>query len=100
MEHDAIERDKEGVTQSAKQERKHRATYATDKRNGGYLIRVQGPYPEKFAGREVPVTTKAGKEHAETLVRLIWTGNDENTGEKVSLYTFAPKPREQEELAF
>lgn len=78
--------------------RKHRATYATDKRNGGYLIRVVGPTAEKFAGREVPVTTRAGAEHQEKLSRLIWTGADEETGEPVALYKFEPKPREREEV--
>lgn len=84
------------------QERKHRATYARDNRNGGYLIRVQGPYPEKFAGREVPVVLKSGKEHAEKLDKLIWTGADKDSGERVALYSFVAKPRDdgQEELAF
>jgi len=81
---------------------KHRATYARDNRNGGYLIRVAGPYPEKFAGRQVPVTTRSGKEHLETLSRLIWTGNDKETSDRVALYAFVAKPRadETEELAF
>jgi hypothetical protein len=75
----------------------HRATYATDKRNGGYLIRVVGPYPEKFAGEEVPVTTKAGTVHAEKLIRLIWTGADLESGERVALYKFESRPREEQE---
>jgi len=94
---EAIEREAiqaEGSAEKPKSERRHRATYATDKRNGGYLIRVQGPTAEKFAGREVPVTLKSGREHNEKLTRLIWTGNDAETGEKVSLYAFAAKPRE------
>lgn len=89
------------ATPAAKPERKHRATYARDNKNGGYLIRVQGQYPEKFAGREVPVVLKSGKEHAEKLGRLIWTGADKDTGERVALYTFEAKPRDtQEEVAF
>lgn len=80
--------------------RQHRATYATDKRNGGYMVRVVGPYPERFAGREVPVNTKAGSEHVEKLTRLVWTGTDKETGEKVALYKFEPKPQEQEEIQF
>lgn len=80
----------------------HKATYATDKKKGGYLIRIAGPYPEKFAGREVPVTTKAGAQHAEKLVRLIWSGADTETGERVALYTFESKPRGEdvEQLTF
>lgn len=80
--------------------RKHRATYATDKRNGGYLVRVSGPTAGAFAGRVVPVNTKAGGEHLETLVRLVWSGNDLQTGEPVALYTFASKPRDTEQTAF
>jgi hypothetical protein len=77
-------------------ERKHKATYATDKRNGGYLVRISGPYPEMFAGREVPVTMKSGEEHSEKLVRLIWTGVDKESGDRVSLYKFESKPRVEE----
>lgn len=82
-------------------DRQHRATYATDKRAGGYLIRVVGPRCEAFAGREVPVTTKANTEHMEKLTRIVWTGNDKETGERVALYKFEAKPREpQEEIPF
>lgn len=81
--------------------RQHKATYATDKRNGGYLIRVEGPNAEKFVGREVPVTLKNGNENPEKLTRLIWSGKDKETGNNVSLYKFEPKPREkQEEISF
>lgn len=76
--------------------RLHRATYATDKRNGGYLIRVQGPYPEMFAGREVPVTRRDGTESTESLERLIWSGTDEESGQRVALYKFVAKPREDD----
>lgn len=77
--------------------RKHKATYARDKRKGGYLIRVAGPYPEMFAGREVPVTTRSGDEHNEQLDALIWTGTDEQSGERVALYSFIAKPREEDQ---
>jgi len=80
----------------------HKATYATDKRNGGYLIRVAGPNAEKFAGRSVPVTLRSGDQHDEKLERLIWTGLDSESGEKVALYKFESKPREdvEDELPF
>jgi chaperone required for assembly of F1-ATPase len=88
-------------TQAAPRKRLHRATYATDKRNGGYLIRVTGPTPNVFAGRTVPVTTKAQTEHLEELLRLVWSGADKETGEMVALYTFKSKPREpQAEVEF
>lgn len=80
--------------------RQHRATYATDKRAGGYLIRVAGPRPDAFTGRTIPVNTKNGAEHSEKLVRLIWTGTDPTTGEKVALYKFESRPRETEEIPF
>lgn len=83
--------------------RLHKATYATDKRKGGYLIRIAGPYPEMFAGREVPVVTKDDKEHTEKLTRLIWTGPDAENGGRVALYAFESKPRsdaDREEVAF
>ena len=80
--------------------RLHRATYARDKKNGGYLVRVAGPTANGFAGREVPVTMLDGTEHPEKLVRLIWTGIDTGeyggtAGQPIALYTFAAKPREQ-----
>lgn len=72
----------------------HKATYARDKRKGGYLIRVAGPYPEKFAGREVPVTTRDGEVHTEKLVALIWSGVDDESGGNVALYSFESRPPE------
>lgn len=82
-------------------ERKHKASYSRDRKKGGYLIRVVGPTPDRFAGREVPVTLKDGSEHPETLNALVWSGPEkdaetgEETGRKVALYTFTPKPREE-----
>lgn len=76
----------------------HRATYARDNRNGGYLIRVEGPNAPRFAGREVPVTMRDGGSHKEHLKGLIWSGNDKESGKPVALYSFEAKPREQEEL--
>lgn len=81
--------------------RTHRATYARDKRKGGYLIRVVGPYSNRFAGRVVPVTMKDGSEQEEALERLIWSGTDNETHEPCTLYSFVAKPRdEQDEIPF
>ena len=80
--------------------RAHKATYATDKRNGGYLIRVAGPQASKFAGREVPVTLKNDTEHTEKLTTLVWAGKDTETGQPVALYRFEPKPREEVDAEF
>lgn len=75
----------------------HRATYARDKKKGGYLVRVEGPHAAKFAGREVPVTRKDGSSDPETLDGLIWSGIDEESGKPVALYSFVAKPKEQDD---
>lgn len=74
--------------------RAHKATYATDKRKGGYLIRVIGPKANAFVGRLVPVTRKDNTETEEKLARLIWSGKDEETGAPVALYSFEPRPKD------
>jgi hypothetical protein len=79
----------------AKKERRHKATYATDKRKGGYLIRVEGPESNAFGGREVPVSTRDGVEHMERLTKLVWTGLDGESGKAVTLYNFESRPREE-----
>ncbi len=81
--------------------RLHKATYARDKKKGGYLIRVAGPSAAQFAGRKVPVSTLDGSEHDETLLRMIWSGVDTGehggtVGQPIALYTFESKPREPE----
>jgi hypothetical protein len=82
--------------------RAHKATYATDKRKGGYLVRVEGPNAAAFVGRDVPVTLKNGEEHPERLERLIWSGNDAESGKPVALYAFASRPRDvdKDEIPF
>jgi len=74
--------------------RQHRASYATDKRNGGYLVRVEGPRAGDFVGREVPVTRLDRSENTEKLVRLIWKGVDKETASPCALYKFEPRPRD------
>ena len=80
----------------------HKATYAKDKHRGGYIIRVQGPNANRFAGRVVPVEQKNGDVNNEKLVDLIWTGKDDDSGQPVSLYNFEAKPKNEnlEELPF
>lgn len=86
--------------------RKHKATYATDKRNGGYLVRVVGPNATLFAGQDVPVTTRDDSEHKERLLRLVWSGTDlgtpdrPGTGQPCALYTFQSKPKEKKDVEF
>lgn len=75
--------------------RLHRATFARDKRKGGYIIRVEGPTAESFAGREIPVTMKDGKERMEKVDALLWMGVDQRNGSKVALYSFTQKPRDK-----
>lgn len=91
------------VNQSEKAKRQHRATYARDKRKGGYLIRITGPHADRFAGRTVPVTRRDNSESEEKLEALIWSGVDEDTNGPVALYAFEPRPRDaesEEELPF
>lgn len=82
--------------------RLHRATFAKDKRMGGYLIRVAGPQSNRFAGRTVPVTLKDGGEQDEILTELVWSGKDQESGENVTLYKFQKKERSEidDEIAF
>lgn len=75
--------------------RLHKASYARDKRKGGYLIRVSGPTAGEFAGRVVPVTRMDGSESDEKLDGLIWTGMDEQTQQPVALYSFEPRPKDE-----
>lgn len=78
----------------------HKATYARDKRLGGYLIRVEGPHANRFTGRDVPVTRRNGTESTETLEDLIWSGVDDESGKPVALYHFAQQAKEPDEVAF
>lgn len=83
-----------------KTQRQHKATYARDKKKGGWLVRVEGPNASRFADRHVPVTMFSGDEHTEHLQTLIWGGVDEKTGKNVALYTFEAKPKEEEKVEF
>jgi len=87
---------------NAAPKRSHRATYGRDKRKGGYIVRVEGPNCTRFAGRTVPVTLKNGGETEATLDSLIWSGNDQETGKPVAMYSMVAKPpsEEQEEIPF
>lgn len=79
--------------------RKHKATFATDKRNPGqYLIRIEGPTASAFAGREVPVTRKDDTETIERLTKCIWSGVDDNSGKPVALYKFEAKPKDTDDV--
>lgn len=81
---------------AAPPKRQHKATYAADKRKGGYLVRVEGPHAAEFVGREVPVTRRDDTESMEKLTRLIWTGTDEETNKPCALYAFEAKPKDAE----
>lgn len=73
----------------------HKATYARDKKKGGYLVRVTGPNASKFAGREVPVTRMDDSVETEKLTALIWSGTDTETSKPVALYSFEARPRDE-----
>jgi hypothetical protein len=86
----------------------HRATYSRDKLNGGYIIRVIGPYANMFAGRTVPVYRQGEADPSnEKLDRLVWSGVDDGTynrddaGKPVALYTFEAHERmDRDEIPF
>jgi len=92
--------------------REHKATFAADKRNGGFCVRIIGPHANKFSGKIVPVTKRDDTETLEQLDRVVWTGIDTGvpakdgkpaivgTGKPVALYTFIPKPAVDDEILF
>lgn len=98
--------------ETAAPKREHKATYATDKEKGGYLVRVIGPKANKFGERftkgddgkpiahrrEIPVTRKDNSENPETLGKLIWSGKDQDTGAPVALYDIYKKPKAEKAL--
>lgn len=92
------------VKQGAK--RLHKATYARDKRNGGYLVRVIGPHANAFGGKIVPVLKRDDSESEEALDVVVWSGTDTGTptqpgtGKPVALYTFTQKPKGAAEVEF
>lgn len=87
--------------------RQHKATYAADKKKGGYLVRVIGPHAAEFVGRTVPVTRRDDTESEEKLTRLIWSGKDDGTpdnpgtGKPAALYAFEATPKDaKDEIPF
>lgn len=83
------------MSEPEKKKRQHRATFARDKRAGGYMIRVEGPMANRFEGREVPVTRRDNSESVEKLTNLVWSGDDEETGNPVALYKFEAKKKDE-----
>jgi hypothetical protein len=74
--------------------RRHRATFATDNIEGGYMVRIEGPDCAKFAKRTgIPVTRFDGSETAIDLKNLVWSGNDLESGKPVALYKIVKHPR-------
>lgn len=86
--------------------REHKATYARDKINGGYLVRVIGPHANRFGGKIVPVVKRDDSESQEALENVVWSGIDtgttENpgTGKPVALYTFTQKAKGGDDILF
>lgn len=81
---------------------KHRATYTKSKTTGEYLIRIVGPDAVHATGETIPVSTKSGDIHMETLGELVSQGIDdwigpgyEPSGQPFALYRFDRKPREK-----
>lgn len=91
------------VTPIEPNKRQHRATFATDNIEGGYMVRVEGPNADKFAKRTIPVTRFNGEETNIELKSMTWTGPDKVTGAKVALYKIVKHPRvkvDAESVAF
>lgn len=90
---------------------KHRATWAKDRQNGGYNVRVVGPMANRFGARkvkdedgketivyrDVPVTLKNGSQRMVKLGDVLWTGKDEDTGLPVALYSHIPDTVEEDQ---
>jgi hypothetical protein len=60
-----------------------------------WFIRVVGPHAGRFAGRDIPVARKDGSEETEKLIKLIWQGDDRDTGKPVAIYEFVAKPKQE-----
>lgn len=104
---DQDEQEAQDAPASSTKPGQHAAAYSRDKRNGGYIVRIHGPYANRFAGREVPVKTSAGEVTMERLTTLLHTGIDEGKynaslkGVPYALYAFEARPKaQQEEIPF
>jgi hypothetical protein len=85
----------------SKDGRKHRATYARDKRQGGYMVRIVGPHAADFrVGQFVPVTRMDGSEAMEQLNGLVWKGTDEESSQPCALHQMVKRARAEQELEF
>lgn len=81
--------------------RAHKATYARDKRQGGYLVRITGPRAKEFrVGQYVPVTRMDGSENMEQLNGLVWQGTDEDTSAPCALYQMTKRARAVDAIEF
>lgn len=78
----------------SKDGRRHRATYAKDKYERGYNIRVVGPDAWKMGRRWLPVTRMDGSEAMEFTLERLWKGTDDETGQPVALFALYKQPRE------
>lgn len=73
--------------------RSHRATFSRDKYEGGYNVKVVGPAAKRMEGRWVPVTKKDDSEEMRYLLRLVFGGTDDDTGQPMAIYKCWAEPR-------
>lgn len=91
----------------SKDGRTHKATYAKDRKEGGYNLRVIGPHAKKMGRRWLPVTRFDGSENMEYALDIIWSGTDDGTEDRpgtglpVALFSMWKAPKEeQDEIPF
>jgi hypothetical protein len=77
--------------------RTHKATWAKDKYERGYNIRVIGANAWKMGNRWLPVTRMDESESMEFAMERIWKGVDDDTGKPVALFAAYRKPRQAED---
>ena len=84
----------------SKDGRRHKATFAKDKYERGYNIRVEGPRAHEFAQKWVPVTRIDGSETMEFCLERLWKGTSDDSGQPVALFSLYKKPRDADEIPF
>ena len=84
----------------SKDGRKHKATFAKDKYERGYNVRIVGPRAAEFSQKWVPVTRMDGGESMEFCLERLWKGMDDDTKQPVALFSLYKKPRDQDEIPF
>jgi len=68
----------------------YKATYATNKRHGGWFLRIECK-PDKYPSSPIITVSKKDDSTAQVLpTKTIWSGVDDKTGHHVFLCQFIP----------